>query len=140
MLLKWHGLRPGNQVVFDRGLVASIVCPAESWLKDGDAICERHPVERVRLTTLPVLVPYMGSPALVQLDGAPTREYANGGSGPRMWPSPPHADYSNATRALVQATWPGIAFELPNRGDEILADRLAHEMVYGPGRIAFGTS
>jgi uncharacterized protein (TIGR02996 family) len=33
-----------------RGFVAEVACPLGDWLDHGKAICEQHPVERVRIT------------------------------------------------------------------------------------------
>jgi uncharacterized protein (TIGR02996 family) len=40
-----------------RGFVAEVACPLGDWLDHGKAICEQHPVERVRITDR---VPYFG--------------------------------------------------------------------------------
>jgi uncharacterized protein (TIGR02996 family) len=44
---------PGQRVVYSRGFVESVSCPARWWLAHGDHLCRHHPVSRASLTTRP---------------------------------------------------------------------------------------
>jgi uncharacterized protein (TIGR02996 family) len=55
----WHidTINPINDILQDApalylrcGFVAEVACPLADWLAHGKAICEQHPVERVRIT------------------------------------------------------------------------------------------
>jgi uncharacterized protein (TIGR02996 family) len=41
----------GRRAVWSRGFVGEVVCPADTWLKDGTAILAAHPVTTVTLST-----------------------------------------------------------------------------------------
>jgi hypothetical protein len=48
-----EGLR--GDLFLRRGLAERAVCPAAVWVADGDAVLAEHPIERVRLTSFPLL-------------------------------------------------------------------------------------
>lgn len=107
---------------FRRGFVASVECRAAVWLAHGDAVRERHPVERVRLADWPeVDWPELrtarrddgrGSYRVGwRLDGDPDPDWCL-----------PFEELDRAARAapcksqiqlVCEARWPGVAFEIP---------------------------
>jgi uncharacterized protein (TIGR02996 family) len=89
----WEGVEgAANQIIKDslrRGFIRDMWPTADWWVANGDAICEQHPVTRVRLTTWP-------GPSWVA-------EHA-GDPDPR---------FDTIHQQALQNRWPGIAFELP---------------------------
>jgi uncharacterized protein (TIGR02996 family) len=61
-----------HHLEFSRGFVAAVTCSADDWLAHGDAIRERHPVERVALTT-PFAIDQIGTDIVFVGDPAGTR-------------------------------------------------------------------
>lgn len=98
--------RAGNIAGFSRGFVEAVRCPAESWLKDGDAIVAKHPVQRVRLTTnlMTVIDDFRHIPTVAYFQGMPPLPQETIGV---VRPGESLVDN------LLRAYWPGIAFELP---------------------------
>lgn len=92
-----------------RGFVERLTCSAPDWLRHADAILAEHPVRRVRLTTVPVVVP-----------GGDELELLEPGSGAAAFWGDEHGGYAVpdafvcelALKALRER-WPGIEFELP---------------------------
>lgn len=102
-----------GHVAWRRGFVDSITCAASDWLAHGDSILERHPVRRVRWTTVPCITSDAGlfSKRLIWFDGRERvldrlvvrdvdelRKYS---------PIVAHV------LALARHYWPTVAFELP---------------------------
>lgn len=86
-----------------RGFVAAVTCTAADFLQHGDAIREREPIERVKLTSRPHIHGiYQDGMASVRLDG--------------------RGDYKKYAQDIIDdavlldllaTEFPGIAFELP---------------------------
>lgn len=86
----------------ERGFVAELTCTAADWLAHGDAIRAAHPVERVRLTTLPGRM-HRGLGDLILYAGDVQRQTAI------TWVS----GEVLTIEGVLAAEWPSVAFEMP---------------------------
>jgi len=93
---------------FIRGFVDRVVCPAADWLAHADAILAEHPVRRVRLTTVPVVVPVGDTLELLD-PGTDAAAFWGGQGGPAV----PSAYACELALKVLRERWPGIEFELP---------------------------
>lgn len=98
---------------FRRGFVAAVACATDYWLKHGDEICAEHPVERVRLTSLPPVEAMIGGPfddrAVFNIRG---RFKSITLSRESLLLNRAEHERTIAPR-LLEAEWPGIEFDLP---------------------------
>jgi uncharacterized protein (TIGR02996 family) len=95
-----------------RGFVVRMACPAEQWVRFGDAVLLEHPIERVRLTTEPEWD--AGTAAFWLIDdpkqaaGMVTFERALAEQRPE--------DGDDLLPAVLRCRWPGVEFEGPTHG------------------------
>jgi hypothetical protein len=90
---------------FVRGFVEQVTCTAADWLAHGDAIRARHPVTRVRLTTLP---------AIDQVGHRPGTGYTYVIRGRERAVVMPYGSvYETTLPELLKLEWPGVTFDLP---------------------------
>lgn len=101
----------GNEelVTWRRGFVEGIRCGAAWWLSNGDAVCERHPVRAVALTTRPPVVPWPVSDDHLawRLQGDPRPDWNLPLRDTRGRP------LADLDKAVCEARWPGVAFTMP---------------------------
>lgn len=95
-----------HRVVWERGFVAQVVCPAADWLTHADAILAAHPVRRVALTTVPEWEELWGDPS----DGAYLSTIA------KLIAAGELVNSDSVSRAMLHERWPGVAFTLPLAG------------------------
>lgn len=98
---------PNPEVGFVRGFIESINCGWNWWLKNGDSICRREPVRRVKLTDLP---PYQ---AFTGVAGIPEGHFrgwfvGEGRSKKRQFTLPEPKPGERHQHQLLRARWPLI--------------------------------
>jgi uncharacterized protein (TIGR02996 family) len=88
-----------------RGMIDRACCPASVWLSHGDAIRAKHPVTKVRLTTVPDWFSHFSQRA------STGGQYGLIVAGVDLSIAIP--DGYDCAMAFLSARWPGVTFELP---------------------------
>jgi uncharacterized protein (TIGR02996 family) len=102
--------------MFSRGFISRITCSWTDWLAHADAIRAAQPVERVKLTTIVEFEIRRGDGAAFTSHGRNQYVFRASLSGPGRKVHTLRQDDGDTTDyriRVLQAEWPGIAFELP---------------------------